>query len=95
MLVEVRISHRAKVPAIGGGIADIRQLIESSRSSFCLTPSRVWIEGDRSEVESLLERCHSQAQSLSIRVLATSYAGRNQLGAGERRGAVAFVGSAA
>ena len=78
MLVEVKISPEGKDPAISKGIADIRRLIENSRSPFCLPPSRVWIEGDRGEVISLLKRCHIQAHSLSIRLLSTSYAGRNR-----------------
>ena len=78
MLVEVKISPVGKDPAIGKGVADIRRLIENSRSLFCLTPSRTWIEGDRGEVVALLRRCHSHANSLSIRLMSTSYAGRNR-----------------
>ena len=95
MLVEVRISPVGKNPTIGEGVADIRRLIENSHRSFCLTPSRVWIEGDRGEVETLLKRCHSRAHSLSIRVLATFYAGRKQRDFGKRRGAEALLGSPA
>jgi uncharacterized protein YqgV (UPF0045/DUF77 family) len=93
MLVEVKISPAGKDPAIRKGVADIRRLIENSRSPFCLTPSRVWIEGDRGEVVALLQRCHIEAHSLSIRVVATSYAGRKHQDSGERRGAEALLGS--
>ena len=85
MLVEVKFSALGKYPAAGEGIADIRRLIENSRSSSCLTPSRIWIEGDRGEVMSLLKRCHSQAASLAIRLLATSYEGRKRQDSAESR----------
>ena len=95
MLVEVKISPLGKDSAVGNGAADIRRLIENSRSSFYLTPSRVCIEGDRSEVVSLLKRCHIQAASLSLRLLATSYDGRKRQDSGERRGAEALLKSVA
>jgi len=78
MLVEVRISPVGKDSACGEGVANIRRLIENSRNAFCLTPSGAWIEGERREVVNLLQRCHSQAHSRSIRLMATSYAGRDR-----------------
>ena len=95
MLVEVKISSLGKGSAVGEGVADIRRLIENSHSSFCLTPSRVWIEGDRGEVVSLLKRCHIRAPSLSLRFVATSYDGRKRQDSRERRGAEALPKSPA
>jgi uncharacterized protein YqgV (UPF0045/DUF77 family) len=95
MLVEVRIYPDGKNPASDPGVENIRRLIETSRNSFCLTPSRAWIEGDRGEIMTLLQRCHGQAHSLSIRVLATSYDGRNRQDSPVRLGTEAMLTSSA
>lgn len=95
MLVEVKISSLEKDSPVRDRVADIRRLIESSHNSFCLTPSRVWIEGDRSEVVSLLQRCHTQAASLSLRLLAISYDGQKGQDPRGRRRTEAVVRSVA
>jgi uncharacterized protein YqgV (UPF0045/DUF77 family) len=77
MVFEVKISPLGGNAGVCDGVADIRRMLQNSFSSLCVTPSRVWLEGNRSDVVTLLRRCQSQAQSLSIRVLANSFDEQN------------------